>query len=171
MDPEIPRVRLRPPSESPPPRIRLRRTLTQDDISDVEISTPRRRIRGPGLRRKPTGRTSVANFKPNTTQNQHHTANTPSTSLIVTFPTFNPRLSPFHDRQEMTPTDDDQFPSSTMDLEEELIKGPNDTYEYFVEAVMAQVCSIYQLTDRLFLVNGWNAISRTPTVCLATLYR
>jgi hypothetical protein len=33
-----------------------------------------------------------------------------------------------------------------------------------VDAVLAEECGMHQLTDRLFVVNGWNAKKRESTV-------
>lgn len=159
MDPDVPRVKLRAPSDSPPPRIRLCKPTAHDEASEVDISTPRRRNRAPFLRQKPS-RKAVP--KANLPQHSHHSephtepfSDTPSLQYVSNSPV--PIQSPSsHDEYSSFPMDTDcLYPQSSEE----------DSYESFVEAVLAQVCSVYQLTQRMFLVNGWNSISKTPTVC------
>ena len=39
-----------------------------------------------------------------------------------------------------------------------------DSYQSFVEATLAEECAFYQLSERLFVVNGWNVGRKVPTV-------
>lgn len=40
-------------------------------------------------------------------------------------------------------------------------------YACFVEAVLSDECSIYQLSQNLFVVNGWNATRHESNVCIS----
>jgi len=39
-----------------------------------------------------------------------------------------------------------------------------DPYQYFVEAVFSEECGVYQLSQSIFLINGWNSTRKTITV-------
>lgn len=47
---------------------------------------------------------------------------------------------------------------------EALIDGGSEAFSDFVEAILVGECGMYQLTDRLFVFNGWNRKKRESTV-------
>lgn len=43
----------------------------------------------------------------------------------------------------------------------------DDEFLYFLDAVQAEECGLFQLTERLFVANGWNVSKRESTVRLS----
>lgn len=69
-------------------------------------------------------------------------------------PSFNSSESMLSDTVQM-----DQVTQASSPVRSE------DNYSAFLDAVMAEECGLYQLTDRLFVVNGWNIMRGKATVC------
>lgn len=46
---------------------------------------------------------------------------------------------------------------------------PTGTYASFVEAVLSDECSFYQLTQRVFVANGWDSVKNEATVSFLNL--
>lgn len=157
-------IRIRRASISPP-RIRLRRH------DDQPIISPRKR----GGQRKPRTR-----------QSKHHGQGHPKQSAFKNTSGFQSKDLPENDSGEghteeavfpslHGPDAGDTFPdfmdSDSLNVDLPLQTFPSDTeglgpdhYQPFIEAISAGECGFYQLSQRLFVVNGWNKVSNTTSV-------
>ena len=145
-----PSIKLWAPPPSPPGRINIRK-----HHSDIDISTPVRKTR-------------TVN-KPRVTQAVRPTKRQKHSSLVSQEP---PSECIQPDEAPLEP------PSSSLDgkISDEIdigtssenntatISGTDTDYQYFTEAVLGSECAIYQLSERLFIANGWNIHNRTVTV-------
>lgn len=168
-------IRIRPPTPSPPPRIRLRR----EDV-DVEIVTPRKRTRGATRTRdvsKPSkgqkvGRTNSAILTRGNVDNLHTSGvESPSSQMNhYSSPGDVHSSNDVHMHSMHDGSDVDLVPSPPLPFEGDVSwfreQDTMDDYQYFVEAIFAGECGFYQLSRRLFVVNGWNYANNTSNVSM-----
>ncbi|KAH9478296.1 hypothetical protein JR316_0008749 [Psilocybe cubensis] len=113
------------------------------------ITTPirkKRKVSGPVKRTKVADRQGKA-------QNTEHTPGQQSTPATFTdFPEPNVLET---SNQELEATDDD--------IDTRLLPNFDENYSLFLDAVLAEECGLFQLTSRLFVVNGWNILRGEST--------
>ena len=149
----------------------VRDVVYDGDLADMalEASTPqrkRRRIAFTNAHRKRQSRTLVAV--------SNHTKALPSEQVegislidsqsIARHPSLSPEVLDFPD-------------SSDLENQLERVKQPSAElviseirYARFVEAVLADECSFYQLSRKIFVSNGWSSKKNEPVVSVYLIY-
>lgn len=164
MDALEPRIRLRRASVSPTRRI----TLKPDHSTSDELRTPPRRVRPRNIyarnpsKRAKNGPSTSGVPQPPEIQSQSSAGSESFPLSPASFPSFDCHTpDPIHQTVFRSP--------QSLVLEEPVATETKDSYECFVEAVFGQVCAIYQLSQRLFVVNGWNTSAKTVSVSFLRL--
>lgn len=178
MDLSKPKIRLRLPSPSPPRRITLQRRFSSSEAASL---TPHRRVRTssthcPPLKKRKQKTSEQLPVPPSPIPPQlsfqSSTINQNITSPeCFPSPTTHTHLEDAHESAH-TYFDDAMPATPLLPLQLEGIQSDasnfsnslESSYEHFVEAVIGQVCAIYQLTTCLFVVNGWNTSTNSVLV-------
>jgi len=137
----------------PSPRRRIQLQAGYSSENDTgPIITPRRRRRSkPNHRRRTLPHSS---YGPEGDESEMH----PTTPKNYTAQIALTEVQKTHDNTDIN-----------VDIESIHLPNPEPIplttpYQYFIEAVFAEECAIYQLSQRLFVVNGWNRRTNMITV-------
>jgi len=150
---------------SPPPKVvydelpEMPRRVLYDTTLMEDVSTPRRKTRV----QKKERRLVVARKRTGVARQEKVNSSAQGPEWI---PASEPLA--FVDNCDNVPFGEEDDNRNTCTGQEDRL--PRDlTYSSFVDVVLSDDCSFYQLTQKVFVANGWDCIKNEATVCVLIL--
>jgi hypothetical protein len=138
----------------------------QSPVEDIQIDTPppSPTSLNVDLHDTPNARTTeVVDVTPSRRQKQLHIPLRNKRRRVASL-----ELSDEISGSQVHPTDDAFFNDvfAAGDLQNSQPSGQDDTYEHYLELVLADCVGFYQITNTIFVVQGWDARGNAGTVSI-----